>query len=240
MNRFYQKNEVGFAVAWIVAYVVLSSMAESVTEAIGIQKLVPMLLHLVMTAVLWLWIRRNSLQEKYGFQKPYYPAGRFLYYIPLILIATTGIWTGFALHDSPAETLFYVISMACVGFLEEVIFRGLLFRAMAKDNVRTAIIVSAVTFGIGHIVNLMNGQALGETLLQIFFAVTVGFVLVILVYRGGSIIPCILFHSLNNCLNAFSPDGDVHLLANIAVIVILGLGYLLYLLRALPEPDSML
>lgn len=40
--------------------------------------------------------------------------------------------------------------MLCVGFLEEMIFRGLLFEAIAKENVKKAIIISSVTFGIRH------------------------------------------------------------------------------------------
>jgi membrane protease YdiL (CAAX protease family) len=96
--------------------------------------------------------------------------------------------------------------MICVGFLEEIIFRGFLFKGMAKKNVKSAIIVSSITFGIGHIVNLLNGQPLLETLLQIIFALAVGFVLVTLFYKGKSLIPCIAFHSINNSLSAISND----------------------------------
>jgi hypothetical protein len=38
--------------------------------------------------------------------------------------------------------------------IEEVIFRGFLFKALQKDKLSVAIIVSSVTFGFGHIVNL--------------------------------------------------------------------------------------
>ena len=50
--------------------------------------------------------------------------------------------------------------MLCVGFWEEVIFRGLLFQAIAKDNIKSAVIISCVTFGIGHIINLFNGSGM--------------------------------------------------------------------------------
>ena len=54
----------------------------------------------------------------------------------------------------------HIILMLCVGFIEEVIFRGFLFKAIAKDNVKTAIIISSVTFGVGHLVNLVNGSGM--------------------------------------------------------------------------------
>ena len=90
--------------------------------------------------------------------------------------------------------------------LEEIIFRGFLFVGMSRKNVHSAIVVSSVTFGIGHIVNLLNGQDLLETLLQIVFAVAVGFALVALFYKGKSLIPCIVFHGVNNALSAVSDE----------------------------------
>ena len=40
----------------------------------------------------------------------------------------------------------------------EIIYRGLLYRAIEKDSVKQAIVISAITFGAGHIVNLLTGQ----------------------------------------------------------------------------------
>ena len=94
--------------------------------------------------------------------------------------------------------------MLGVGFLEEVIFRGLLFTAIAKDNIKSAAVISSVTFGIGHIVDLINGSGMDlvENLCQIVFAVAVGFLLVTIFYRGGSLLPCILVHAAINTLSA--------------------------------------
>lgn len=49
-----------------------------------------------------------------------------------------------------------VITMVVVGCVEEIIFRRLLYKAIEKDNVKQAIIISVVTFGAGHIVNLFT------------------------------------------------------------------------------------
>ena len=128
--------------------------------------------------------------------------------------------------------------MCCVGFLEEVILRGLLFQAMEKDNLRVAILVSSLTFGLGHIVNLFNGSGrdLASSIIQVVFAVLVGFVLVLIFYHGKSLIPCILFHSANNALKVFSADGSLdpqtEMVLNLVVIAIVLGGYSLYLVRA--------
>lgn len=238
MTKLYKKSEFSFAILWIVAYVVLSSLADQLSESYGIIKSVTAVLHIAMSLILFFWIRNNDLSEKYGFCRSTIPAKRFLYYLPLIIIASTAFWSGIKLQYGYPGALLYFISMCCVGFLEEVIFRGLLFRAMEKDNLKTAMIVSSLTFGLGHIVNLFNGSGmdLASSITQIVLAVLLGFVLVLIFYYGKSLIPCILFHSANNALKVFSADGSLdpqtEMVLNLVVIAIVLGGYSLYLVRA--------
>ena len=130
--------------------------------------------------------------------------------------------------------------MFCVGFLEEVIFRGLLFKAIAKDNIKSAVVISSVTFGIGHIINLFNGSGMDlvDNLCQIVFAIAVGFLLVTIFYRGGSLLPCIIVHSAINTLGTFANDAnfttEMHLLHLVALIVIT-VAYTMLLTRTLSK-----
>ena len=206
MNRIYNKNEVTFAIICIVIYVTGTSISEAIAVNVGIVKLPSMIFHVIYMIILLGWMKRNSLFEKYGLVIPEYRIKRAWCYIPLMLIGFSSIYFGVTLKYSVPETLFYIVSMLCVGFLEEIIFRGFLFVGMAQKNVRSAIVVSSVTFGAGHIVNLLNGQHLQETILQIAFAVAVGFTLVTLFYKGKSLIPCIVFHGINNALSAVSNE----------------------------------
>ena len=244
MTKLYQKHEIAFAILWIVAYVVLTSLANQLSEAVGIMYSVTAALHLAMSLVLFFWIRNNHLSRKYGFCRPEVPAKRFLYYVPLILIASTAFWGGIKLQCGVPEAVLYIVSMCCVGFLEEVIFRGLLFRAMEKDNLKSAILVSSLTFGFGHIVNLFNGSGrdLASSLIQIVFAVLVGFVLVWIFYHGKSLIPCILFHSANNALKVFAAEESLSsqtaMIINLAVIFVILGGYIFYLVRAFPLQEK--
>ena len=240
MTKLYKKSEITFAILWIVAYVVLSSLADQLSETMGVVKSVTAVLHIVMSLILFFWIWNNNLSEKYGFCRSIFPAKRFLYYMPLILIASSAFWGGVKMQYGFPEAVMYIISMCCVGFLEEVIFRGLLFRAMEKDNLKSAIIVSSLTFGIGHIVNLFNGSGrdLTLTLIQIVFAVLVGFVLVWIFYHGKSLVPCILFHSANNAFKVFAAEGNLspqsEIIINLVVIVVVLGGYLFYLVKTFP------
>lgn len=244
MTKLYQKSEISFAVLWIVLYVVLSSIADQLSESIGVIKSVTAALHIVMSLILFFWIRNNHLDKKYGFCRSEVPAGRFLYYLPLAVIASTAFWGGVRMQYSLTETVLYIVSMTCVGFLEEVIFRGLLFRAMEKNNLKSALIVSSLTFGIGHIVNLFNGsgRVLASSLIQIVFAVMVGFVLVWIFYHSKSLIACILFHSANNALKVFAAEGSfspqTDMIINLVLILVVLGGYLFYLVKEFPIKEQ--
>ena len=208
MNKIYKKNEVTFAIIMIVIYVVGTGIAESVTASLQVEKLVPAIFHSTLAIVLLVWMIKNGYAEKYGLTATQYKLTKTWFFIPLIMVAGSGLIFGIKLQYSLLETVLYVVSMVCVGFLEEIIFRGFLFVGMAKTNVKRAIIVSSLTFGIGHIVNLFNGQQPIETIVQIIFATAVGFTLVIIFYKGKSLLPCIIFHSLNNSLSAFEKTNE--------------------------------
>lgn len=92
-----------------------------------------------------------------------------------------------------------------VGFVEEMIFRGFLFRILLKkDPAPVAIAISAVTFGVGHIVNLFTGHGNLETVIQIFYAIAFGFMFTFVFYKSGSLIMCIIAHSLVDVFARFS------------------------------------
>ena len=240
MREIYEKSELRFALIWIGIYVVLMSAADSVSETIGAAKIVTAPICAGLVLAMYLWIRRNGLKEKYGLCPFQGSAKQYLFFIPLVLLASTNLWWGVRMNYSPAETALYVVSMLCVGFLEEVIFRGLLFKAIAKDNIKSAIVISSVTFGVGHIINLFNGSGMDlvDNLCQIVFAIAVGFLLITIFYRGGSLIPCIIVHSAINTLGTFADDrnltAEMHLL-HLTALIVITVAYTLVLTRTLPE-----
>ena len=242
MKKLYEKNELTFAIVWIVVYCVLQSLANPLNKVIGIEYAVSAVFCILQSIVLFAFIRKNNLMKKYGLCKSSVPAWRFLFYLPLIILASGNLWNGVAINYTPAETACRIVCMLCVGFLEEVIFRGLLFTAIAKDNVKSAIIISSLTFGIGHIINLFNGSGmeLVSNLCQIVFAIAVGFLLVTIFNRGGSLIPCILVHSAINTLGTFANDTslitEMHLL-HLGILIVITVAYTLILTKTLPKND---
>ena len=248
MKKLFDKSEVKFAVVLIVIYVVGSTFMNSFSEMIGTEFLAEAVFGIAFSVVLAVFISKNGLKDHLGLCRSDVPAKIMLFYIPLPMIAAVGVIFGFAPQYEPAALAVHSVYMLFVGFLEEILFRGFLFRGMEKKNRRSAIIVSAVTFGIGHIVNLLNGYDPLENILQIIYAVSVGFLLVFIFIKTGSIIPCIAFHSLNNLLAGF---GSARILAdlagseeggqmlNVGIRLVLTAAYLLYILRFTPKRNAL-
>ena len=243
INKLYEKSKIWFAVSWIIIYVVGTSITDELSRQFGIEKIFSVPYLLFLSAILLDWTQKNRFFTQYGLCKTDVKAKRFLYYIPLIALVSCNFWHGVSKNGTFDEFLFYAMSMLCVGFLEELIFRGFLFRAMEKDGIKSAIIVSSVTFGIGHIVNLINGS--GATLLpnlcQVVSSIAIGFLFVVMFYRGKSILPCILAHQFINVSSFFANEGAMDsttIIVQSIIICAIALVYAVVLLKTLPKREE--
>lgn len=82
------------------------------------------------------------------------------------------------------------LTIVVAPFFEELFFRGVLFHSFqAKWGVRLGLVISAVVFAAVHPLPL--------GFLPIF---VLGYVLATLLYRRGSLLPCMVMHGLNNCI----------------------------------------
>ncbi len=235
MKKLYQKSEILFAIFWIVLYTVLMGNLRN----LGDDSPYMMIGLIVICALMLLFVWKNGLTEKYGLSGWAKNSKSMLWFFPLWVIASLNLWGGVAAKFPLPGLLFAAVSMALVGVAEELIFRGFLFKAMLKDgDVKTAVIVSAVTFGLGHIVNLFTGHELAETLLQMVFAVAFGFVVTMAFYKSGSLLPAVLAHSLTDVFSLFA-RSDASPVLNWAahiVTIVMTVAYCIYLARRVPTP----
>lgn len=179
MKTLYEKNQLTFALVWIVVYCVLQSLANPLNKAIGVEYAASAGFCILQALALFAFIRKNGLLKRYGLCKSPVPARRFLCYLPLVVLASGNLWNGAALHYAPAETV-------C----------------------------------------------------QIVFAIAVGFLLVTIFYRGGSLIPCILAHSAINTLGTFANDASLPTetrLLHLGILIVIAVVCTLILTRTLPE-----
>lgn len=86
---------------------------------------------------------------------------------------------------------------------------------------------------------LRSSASRGDTLRVRAVAKALGFVVVALFIRSGSIVPCILTHGVLNALSVFAPEPDYKTRCVIFRIpIVLAAAYAAYLLRRLPPLTS--
>lgn len=228
MKKFYEKNELWFAIAWIVVYCVVSVR---IRGSFGDESAAMLAGLAVIAAGLLAFVKTAHLEVEYGLVKWRGRARDYLFFLPVLVLMTGNLWGGVGRAYEGTAQLFAVLSMLLVGLIEELIFRGLLFRALLRrDPPPVAITISAVTFGIGHIVNLLAGQGGLESLIQVVFAVAWGFLFTLLFYHSGSLLVCIFVHGMVDVFAKFaagSRSGYIYVAATIMISIV----YCLYLSR---------
>ena len=208
MKNLYEKSKIGFALTWIISYVVGASCADELSRLVKMEKSITVIFLGIMTTVAVFWMKKNKLFREFGLCRAEISPKRLWFYIPLIVISSCNLWFGVTVNYKWYITVFYILSMLFVGFLEEIIFRGFLFKAMAENSLKTAIIISSVTFGIGHLVNLINGSGaeLIPNICQVVSAIAIGFLFVALFHKTKSLWAPIIAHAVINSLSAFAVD----------------------------------
>ena len=209
----------------IAVYIAVNSVC---VQNFGNTSPVSFVVNTILSALLVCLILILKKADYYGLTKAKNPR-QYLYFIPLILIVSVNLWNGFNINNTASEIVFHILTMINIGFIEEIIFRGFLFRMMEKTNLKSAIIVSSITFGAGHIINLLNGADFIPTLLQVCYAASVGYLFVIIFYKSKSLIPCIVTHSLVNSLSIFNTDNTLSLYIAPVFLIIIPLVYAIYI-----------
>lgn len=229
MKKLYEKNELLFAILWIVAYCVLTV---PIRGKYGDESILMLAALALIAAGIFVFVKKYNLEEKYGFGKWQGKAKDYWFFIPMFILMTGNLWGGVGMSYKGFSQVFAVLSMLLIGFAEEMIFRGFLFRILMKRNpAPVAIVISAVTFGIGHIVNLLAGQATAETVIQIFFAVSWGFIFTFVFYKSGCIWINVIVHGVVDAFSKFAaPDNNLVCgYVYVAATIITAIVYCIYL-----------
>ena len=225
MKKLFKKYETLFCILLIIVYILVNSYC---IQNFGIEDYRSTIINTIFSMALIILMIILKKTSYYGLTKVK-NLKKYLYFIPLFLIVSVNLWNGVNINNSTSEIIFYILNMMNVGFIEEIIFRGFLFKMMEKDNIKSAIIVSSITFGIGHIINLLNGANLIPTLFQVCYAMSIGYLFVIIFYKSKSLIPCIITHCLVNSLSIFNVENTISLYVSSVFLIIVPLVYAIYI-----------
>lgn len=233
MKRLMKEKPILHAVIWIMIYIGTVGVGDALSERLGRANLVTSALLIVLSLILMAYLKKNGQFANMGLVMPSRTDNRIaLFYLPLFLIAILQFTAPIDPALSAIDIALGCLLMVGVGFLEELIFRGLLFQGIRSvSGMNRAIIVSGVTFGIGHIVNLLRDYSAPEQIVQVIAGIVLGIVLAMVVAITRSVLPGALFHMILNIggtLNVSSTAREwIYLTALVAICIL----YALYLLK---------
>lgn len=126
---------------------------------------------------------------------------RVLWLIPLCWFAICAARLSVTPWEAFDLTYFLVLAaaMVMVGFNEELLFRGILAHGARGTGAWTeakVMLVTAVGFGLFHLPNVLAGQALGPTLIQVAYATVMGVALYATMRLSGTILLPVAMHAL--------------------------------------------
>ena len=136
MKKIFEKHETFFCILLIILYIIINSYC---IQNYGIDNYKSAIINTLFSILLIILIFILKKVKYYGLTKVS-NLKKYLYFIPLILIVSVNLWNGININNSSKEITFYIINMINIGFIEEIIFRGFLFKMIEKDSVKTAIL----------------------------------------------------------------------------------------------------
>ncbi len=176
------------------------------------------------------------------FRKPFFKA--LLYSLPAFLIAVNNfpfslVIKGEAvLSRNGGEVLLLLFECMCVGFFEEMAFRGVVFLGLLKRKPQdrlwafAAIALSSAVFGLVHLVNIFNSSPMA-VLRQIGYSALIGAMCAVVLMKTANIWLCVIIHGLFNFCGAVIPvsvtEWDMLTVVITVVLSVLVLAYMVVL-----------
>lgn len=142
--------------------------------------------------------------------------------------------------------LFYAFQCLCVGFFEEMAFRGCIFMMVLQKKRRTVadlfwcIVISSAIFGAVHFVNIFMGASPISVILQIGYSFLIGGMCSVVLMKTGCLWHCVLIHAVYNFCGGVVPrlgGGVIWTVPEIALTAIVAVIVTVYIIVSLIRID---
>jgi uncharacterized protein len=234
LKALYNKDAVTYSLVWLGIYLVLNTITGNIAGAMDLDmNLVGAVPNLALTIICYCSMKEAGIAEEIGLlTKPAERAPVMLYYLPLLALPFISLAYGIKTSLSVVDIAILLAMYTSVGFMEEIIFRGLMFKGLVRKWNRYVVVAFiSFTFAIGHIVSMVAvAQSGTDTVLQILNSFVVGFMFMAVMLASRNLTICVVAHILYNFLANISLVGRTTLtmvLVN-TVITVLYFVYLLF------------
>jgi len=171
---------------------------------------------IILALLVVFYVRRTASWRAVGFGKINWL--QTLWIVPnllLVLLPTLGILAALVTGNLGGEALLGVVTAGAltllVGFAEEAMFRGIVLRGALQDHgVYVAMLISALTFTLLHMVNVLGGLPPGDLPNHLFSQLLYGAFMAPLALLIRNLVPLILLHFMwdfSVLAGALAPTG---------------------------------
>lgn len=234
MKKLFEKKAVLHSLVWLGLYLVLNTVTGNVASAMKVtdSETISAIPNFILAVICFIYLKKTGISNEIGLlTKPTEKASAMLLYIPLLALPCLNLIYGINTSLTAIQVIVYLVMYIGVGFMEEVIFRGLMFKGLDKKWNRYIVVAFiSFTFAIGHIVSMAAiGMTGSDALLQIINAFVVGFMFMLVILASGNLTICIVAHIMYNFIANITLVGYTH----IEIIIynaIITVFYFIYLL----------
>lgn len=198
------------------AYVTMTMPTSPVLQYIGLLPLALMVfIYLVLTKK---WKNYFSIKNIKPNKNTIRLCSPLLLVLWIVLIGNKGLNTAVPFSSL---VLMFMMQLFVVAFVEEIFFRGFMLKILLSKGFKQAVIISSLLFAMTHSLQLLGGQSLEETVLQIIYAFVVGMVLSLLMIHHQSILVAIAFHGINNFFQIMGQSEGPTILSYVVIAILI-------------------
>jgi uncharacterized protein len=209
--------------------------------SLNIQEDLGWLIMLIYATCAFLAVKWVNIDKEIGLKMPT-SSKAWIVWLPVLVIPLTLAYVlGF--HSTWGHVPFLLIAAVGVAVNEEILFRGILLRAILPFGNAVAIIVPSLLFGAAHLGNIFVGGDVTYALFQFGWVTFGGMALTAMVLANKSLLPAIVFHFLLDAVEyAATGEYGVHSsdysLKLLSVFLLLNATFFLYALFLLKKSNS--
>ncbi|RUL54657.1 CPBP family intramembrane glutamic endopeptidase [Lysinibacillus antri] len=211
-NFLYQHGLVLFLIVFF-GRVVLGMLSvkgiQLINPELSIQEDLGWLVMLIYATCTFLAVKWVKIDKEIGLTKPSSMREYYVWLPTLIIPLTIAYLLGF--NSTWGHVPLLLIAAVGVAINEEILFRGILLRALLPFGTVVAIIVPSFLFGAIHLSNIIVGGDVTFALFQFGWTFFAGMALTAMVLANNSLIPAIVYHFILDAVEyAATGEFGVH------------------------------
>jgi uncharacterized protein len=209
-----------------------------VDPSLTVQEDLGWLIMLIYATCAFLAVKWVKIDKEIGLTMPA-SAKEWYVWLPTMIIPLALVYLlGF--NSTWGHVPFLLIAAVGVAVNEEILFRGILLRAILPFGTAVAIIVPSLLFGAAHLGNIFVGGDVTYALFQFGWATFAGMALTAMVLANKSLLPAIVFHFILDAIEyAATGEYGVHTsdysLKWLSIFLLLNLAFFIYALYLLKK-----